>query len=66
MKGIRRRHGGRAEHEDEEDKIKGEHARANGGRSPRKGGGGVGADSRPFSSAKSGTKPSGRHTMSGD
>jgi hypothetical protein len=60
-----RRRGGRAE-DDEDDKVKGEHARATGGRTPRKGGGGVGADARPFSSAKSGESPKGRHTMSTD
>jgi hypothetical protein len=57
-----RRRGGRAE-DDDDDKVKGEHARATGGRAPRKGGGGVGSDSRPFSSAKSGESPKGRHTM---
>jgi hypothetical protein len=46
--------------------IQGEHGRATGGRAPRKNGGEVGADRRPFSSARHGTEPKGRHTMAGD
>jgi hypothetical protein len=77
MKTKMRRRGGAAEppakhHEKMEDldyakeigPVRGEHARATGGRAPRKGGGGVGADSKPFSSAKGGTQAPGRHTMS--
>jgi len=80
MKTKMRRRGGetskdkeeRAEGREEERKderkhvgeIRGEHARATGGRAPRKGGGGVGANERPFSSAKAGEKPAGRHFMS--
>lgn len=65
MKTKMRRRGGRAD-EDEDVKVKGEHAKPSAARSPRKDGGGVGADSKPFSSAKSGTNPPGRHTMSED
>jgi hypothetical protein len=44
--------------------VRGEHGKHTAARSPRKSGGGVGADSRPFSSAKHGTNAPGRHTMS--
>ena len=44
--------------------VRGEHGKHTSARSPRKHGGGVGADSNPFSSAKHGTSPAGRHTMS--
>jgi hypothetical protein len=46
--------------------VRGEHGKATAGRSPRKAGGGVGADTKPFSSAKGGEKPAGRHTMTSD
>ena len=45
-------------------KVRGEHGKHTSARSPRKGGGGVGADRNPFSSAHGGTEPKGRHTMS--
>ena len=43
--------------------IRGEHGRATGGRAPRKNGGKTGSDGSPFSSARHGTSPAGRHTM---
>jgi hypothetical protein len=46
--------------------VRGEHGKHTSARAPRKSGGGVGADSHPFSSARAGTEPKGRHTMSGD
>jgi hypothetical protein len=42
--------------------IAGAHARAHGGRSPRKDGGRTGADSNPFSSARHGKSAPGRTT----
>lgn len=44
--------------------IRGEHGKHTSARSPRKNGGEVGADRRPFSSARHGSEPKGRHTMS--
>jgi len=46
--------------------IQGRHGRHHAGHKPRKSGGGVGADRHPFSSAKPGTEPPGRHTMPDD
>jgi hypothetical protein len=46
--------------------VRGEHGRHTAARSPRKNGGEVGADRRPFSSARHGTEPKGRHTMPDD
>lgn len=46
--------------------VRGEHGRHTAARAPRKNGGEVGADRRPFSSARHGTEPKGRHTMPDD
>jgi hypothetical protein len=46
--------------------IRGEHGRHTSARPPRKSGGKVGADSNPFSSARHGAEPKGRHTMADD
>jgi hypothetical protein len=46
--------------------VRGEHGRHTAARSPRKSGGKVGADSSPFSSARHGSEPKGRHTMADD
>lgn len=46
--------------------IRGEHGRHTAARSPRKNGGRTGSDGNPFSSARAGTEPKGRHTMPDD
>jgi hypothetical protein len=58
-----KKHGGRAAKE--VGGIAGAHARATGGRAPRKDGGRTGADSHPFSSARSGKGAPGRSTDGG-
>lgn len=58
--GMAKKHGGEAEHEKKHvGHVEGEHSKHHMGRAKRKSGGRTGADSHPFSSARSGHAPPG-------
>lgn len=68
---VKRKRGGIVHHENMENMkhakhlgpVRGEASKGHAGRKPRKDGGRTGADSHPFSSAKTGEKPAGRTEM---